>query len=188
MTARDTGVVRDRASGTGVTATIIPIDPTLSFHARAPVLDHLTMPEASRTASSTGSTWVPVDDGQMSTTHAHRPRRAASVCLVYVQFVSRCGTRVHARGLPCCHQVLSARSKSVPCGVGSCVRRSSPRPSTEAHALGCIVAVLAGSMLTGLKQVSAIENRPAADRSRSRDFLPRSTFEARLEGTRRREV
>ena len=38
-------------------------------------------------------------------------------------------------------------------------------------------------MLSGLKQVSAIENRPAADRSRSRDFLPRSTFEARLEGT-----
>ena len=43
--------------------------------------------------------------------------------------------------------------------------------------------MLAGSMLSGLKQVSAIENRPAADRSRSRDFLPRSTFEARLEGT-----
>ena len=38
-------------------------------------------------------------------------------------------------------------------------------------------------MLSGLKQVSAIENRPAADRSRSRDFLPWSTFEARLEGT-----
>ena len=37
--------------------------------------------------------------------------------------------------------------------------------------------------LSGLKQVSAIENRPAADRTRSRDFLPRSTFEARLEGT-----
>ena len=43
--------------------------------------------------------------------------------------------------------------------------------------------MLAGSMLSGLKQVSAIENRPVADRSRSRDFLPRSTFEARLEGT-----
>ena len=43
--------------------------------------------------------------------------------------------------------------------------------------------MLAGSILSGLKQVSAIENRPAADRTRSRDFLPRSTFEARLEGT-----
>ena len=43
--------------------------------------------------------------------------------------------------------------------------------------------MLAGSMLSGLKQVSAIENRPAADRSRSRDSLTRSTFEARLEGT-----
>ena len=49
-------------------------------------------------------------------------------------------------------------------------------PSAEAHALGCIVATLAGSMLLGLKQVSAIENRPAADRSRSRDFLPRQHF------------
>ena len=43
-------------------------------------------------------------------------------------------------------------------------------------------------MLSGLKQVSAIENRPAADRSRSRDFLPRSTFEARLEGTPTRSL
>ena len=49
--------------------------------------------------------------------------------------------------------------------------------------MGFIVAMLAGSMLSGPKEVSAIEYRPEADWSRSRDSLPRSTFEARLEGT-----
>ena len=51
VTTRDTGVVRDRASGTGVTAAIIPIGPTLSFYARAPVLDHLTRPDGDSSAS-----------------------------------------------------------------------------------------------------------------------------------------
>ena len=44
-------MVRDRASGTGVTAAIIPIDPTRNFHARAPVLDHLTMPDGDMSGS-----------------------------------------------------------------------------------------------------------------------------------------
>ena len=51
VTTRDTGRARDRASGTGVTAAIIPIDPTRNFHARAPVLDHLTMPDGDTSAS-----------------------------------------------------------------------------------------------------------------------------------------
>ena len=48
---RDQGVVRDRASGTAATAAIIPIDPTLNFSARAPVLDHLTMADGDTSAS-----------------------------------------------------------------------------------------------------------------------------------------
>ena len=51
---RDPGEARDRASGTGVTAVIIPIDPTLSFYARAPVLDHLTMPDGDSERFSRG--------------------------------------------------------------------------------------------------------------------------------------
>ena len=35
----------DHASGIGVTAGIIPIDPTHDSYARAPALDHLTMPD-----------------------------------------------------------------------------------------------------------------------------------------------
>ena len=38
-------MVRDRASGTGVTVGIIAIDPTANSRARASVLDHLTMPD-----------------------------------------------------------------------------------------------------------------------------------------------
>ena len=49
--SRDSGGVRDRASGTGVSTAIISIDPTLSFCARAPVLDHLTMADGDMSAS-----------------------------------------------------------------------------------------------------------------------------------------
>ena len=48
---RDPGEARDRASGTGVTAAIIPIGPTLNFYARAPVLDHFTMADGDTSAS-----------------------------------------------------------------------------------------------------------------------------------------
>ena len=45
------GEARDRASGTRATAAILPIDHTLSFDARAPVLDHLTMADGDTSAS-----------------------------------------------------------------------------------------------------------------------------------------
>ena len=51
MIPLDPGEARDRESGTGVTAGIISIDPTLSFYARAPVLDHFTMADGDRSAS-----------------------------------------------------------------------------------------------------------------------------------------
>ena len=47
---RDPGEARDRESGTGVTVGIISIDPTLSFYARAPVLDHFSMADGDRSA------------------------------------------------------------------------------------------------------------------------------------------
>ena len=64
---RDPGEARDRASGTGVTVVIIPIDPTLNFYARAPVLDHLTMPDGDsrrfqQLNSGDSQRWFNVDD------------------------------------------------------------------------------------------------------------------------------
>ena len=50
MIPRDPGEARDRESGTGVTVGIISIDPTLSFYARAPVLDHFSMADGDRSA------------------------------------------------------------------------------------------------------------------------------------------
>ena len=46
------------------------------------------------------STLVIGDDGSTSTTHSSRPRRVASVCLVYVQFVSESGSGAYARRKP----------------------------------------------------------------------------------------
>ena len=78
---------------------------------------------------SARSTWVQGDDGSTSTTHIVRPRRVAPVCLVYVQFVSLCGTRAHARGLPRCDMVsietsTTVLSGAVPAAAGRGGRRA----------------------------------------------------------------
>ena len=66
---------------------------------------------------SARSTWVQGDDGSTSTTHVVRPRRVAPVYLVYVPFVSLCGTRAHARSKPRCAMASIETSTTVLSGA-----------------------------------------------------------------------
>ena len=116
VTTRDTGVVRDRVSGTEVTTAIILIGPTLSFMPARPssiISPWLTVTRALQK----WSTWVQGDDGSTSTMHVTRPRRVASMCLVYVQFVSLCGSSAHARSSPRCAMASVETSTTVLSGA-----------------------------------------------------------------------